>query len=90
MPKVTCLCGYVHNLTPIPDDGRLIVRDRDYEALIDAELSAIAGDDVRSTRRIDLWGNLYECPECGRLMWSLPGDRCTNFRIYRPEREDGR
>jgi hypothetical protein len=27
----------------------------------------------------------YECPECGRLMWSLPGDRCTNIKVYRLE-----
>jgi hypothetical protein len=87
MPKVTCPCGYVHDLLPIPDEGWLIVRDRDYEALIDSELASAAGDRVGDSRRIDLWGRLYECPECGRLMWSLPGDRCTNFRVFPPEPE---
>jgi len=88
MPKLTCPCGYVHNLTPIPDDGWLTVRDRDYEALIDAELGALAGDDVRSSRRIDLWRRLYECPNCARLMWSLPGDHCEKFRTYNLESND--
>jgi hypothetical protein len=85
VPKLACPCGFVHNLSPIPDDGWLVVRDRDYEALIDAELTSAAGARERGTRRIDLWGRLYECPECGRLMWSTPGDRSTNFRVYRPE-----
>ena len=43
MPKVACPCGYVHDLSPIPDDGWLVVRDHDYEALIDAELRAHGG-----------------------------------------------
>ena len=85
MPKLACPCGFVHNLSPIPDDGWRVVRDRDYETLIDAEVASAAVDRERGTQRIDLWGRLYECPECGRLMWSAPGDRCTNFRVYRPE-----
>jgi hypothetical protein len=35
MPKLTCLCGSTHNLTPMPDDGWRTVRDRDWETLID-------------------------------------------------------
>jgi hypothetical protein len=86
MPKVACPCGYVHDLSPIPDDGWLVVRDRDYEALVEAELANAAGDGARGRRRIDLVGRLYECPECGRIMWSASGDRCTSFRVFRPER----
>ena len=31
MPKLPCPCGYVHDLTPVPDGGWITVRDRDYE-----------------------------------------------------------
>jgi hypothetical protein len=37
MPKLQCTCGYVHNLSPIPDEGWVTVRDKDYEALLDVE-----------------------------------------------------
>ncbi|GIL31033.1 hypothetical protein NUM_62870 [Actinocatenispora comari] len=28
MPKLACRCGYVHNLSPIPDDGLQVLPDR--------------------------------------------------------------
>ena len=85
MSKLMCPCGFVHNLSPIPDDGWLTIRDRDHDALLPAE-SAPQPDSAEVSRRtLELSGRLYECPQCGRLMWSLPGDRCTSFRIYRPE-----
>ncbi len=34
MPKLACPCGYVHNLTPVPDEGWVAVLDRDFEALL--------------------------------------------------------
>ena len=85
MPKLNCSCGFVHDLSPIPDDGWLTIRDRDHDALLSAD-SASQPDNVEVVRRaLELSGRLYECPKCGRLMWSLPGDRCTNFRVYRLE-----
>jgi hypothetical protein len=30
VPKLVCPCGFVHDLSPIPDDGWVTVRDRDY------------------------------------------------------------
>jgi hypothetical protein len=84
MPKVICPCGFPHNLSPIPDEGWVIVRDKDYEGLIRAEMAAAAGDSGQGSLVINLLGRLYECPECGRVMWSLPGARCTTFRIFEP------
>jgi hypothetical protein len=84
MPKLACPCGFIHDLSPIPDDGWLTVRDRDYEALIEAELAAQAGDDRGSARRVGLWGLLYECPKCRRLMWKRPGEE--GFTVFRLER----
>ena len=37
MPKLPGPCGYVHNMSPIPDDGWITVRDHDYESLTEAE-----------------------------------------------------
>ena len=86
MPKVRCPCGFLHDLSRIPDDGWLTVRDRDHDALAPEDSAAAEG-------RLSAWrellrcsGRLYECPECGCLMWSAPGDRCSNFKVYRPEK----
>ena len=38
MPRLACPCGFVHNLSPIPDDGWVAIRDRDFEPLLDAEV----------------------------------------------------
>ncbi len=87
MPKVRCPCGFLHNLSPIPDEGWLTIRDRDHDSLTPDESTP-------PETRLAVWrelikrsGRLYECPECGRLMWSLPGDACCHFKVYRPEME---
>jgi hypothetical protein len=74
MPKLHCPCGFVHNLTPIPDDGWRTVRD----AELDSHWEAIERGD--SSEMIALFGLLYECPNCGRLMWQKPGEKV--FVIY--------
>jgi hypothetical protein len=80
MPKLACPCGYIHNLSPIPDHGWVTVRDQDYEALVEAEVAMHAGDQERVARSVELTGLLYECPECGRLMWQRPGEDC--FAVF--------
>jgi hypothetical protein len=85
MPKVTCPCGFVHNLSPIPDDGWITVRDKEYDLLIADHIARQAGDKEAERRIWRYWGRLYECPECGRLMWSRPGDHCEKFEVFRPE-----
>jgi hypothetical protein len=94
VPKLLCRCGYVHDLSPIPDAGWLTVRDAEYEELlaVEAERAALgvrapsppavafsAGD----LRVVELCGRLYECPTCGRLLWCQPGSK--EFRVYAPE-----
>jgi hypothetical protein len=92
--KLWCPCGYSHDLAPIPDAGWLTVRDADYDRLLDAEhacddLAARAGgtDSAEFAAAehsvADLTGLLYECPQCGRLLWKPPG--ADDFRCYAPE-----
>ena len=97
MPKLACPCGFVHNLTPCPDDGWRAIRDKDMEAYIKHDHAYSEGFDAPegSPERdaSDLGGRetlrmrtmLYECPQCGRIMWrKLRGE---NFHIYLPEDE---
>ena len=81
MPKLACPCGFVHNLSPIPDDGWLTIRDADYDRLTPDKSTP-------ADERLTVWqelirrsGLLYECPECGRLMWEKPGEK--RFVVYR-------
>ena len=62
MPKLTCPCGYVHDLSPIPDEGWLTMRDCDYaDAYPQPGGTAPDPSDVMS-RLMKLCGLLYECP----------------------------
>lgn len=47
---------------------------------MDDELASMQGDKDAMARAIGLRGLLYECPECGRLMWQPPG--AEEFAIY--------
>ena len=79
MPKLTCPCGFVHDLSPIPDHGWKTVRDVDYDELLEAEKAA------DPARVVALYGLLYDCPQCARVLWSPPGS--TTFRVYALERD---
>jgi hypothetical protein len=81
MPKLVCLCGYVHDLTPIPDAGYVVVRDGDYESLVEAErtLASRSGDDTLLRTIVSLQSRLYECPGCGRLAWMKKSDEVVFF-----------
>jgi hypothetical protein len=70
MPKLACPCGFVHDLTPIPDDGWVTFPDVDMEQPEDRR------------RR----GLLYECPQCGRIMWKKPGS--DRYDIFLPAESD--
>ncbi len=90
MPKLVCPCGYVHNLTPVPDEGWVAVLDRDFEPMLaaSARQQQMAGDNTPDRQSPDFPGwdrcgsiisaatsRFYECPRCGRLMWQRPGDK---------------
>jgi hypothetical protein len=93
VPKLHCPCGYLHNLSPIPDAGWKPVRDRDYEMFIEAKtrIEMTAGGhpldaaEVGRLRRaaVSALGLLCECPDCGRIMWKRDGE--DHYRIYTPE-----
>ena len=100
MSKLKCPCGYTHDLSPIPDKGWITTRDADYEQVIEAEcrINEISkdgglpgkddprGDEYDQSMRVIVGkhGSMYECPECGRLMWELPGK--DNFKVFLPEK----
>jgi hypothetical protein len=97
MPKLSCPCGFVHDLSPIPDAGWITVRDADDEALQDAwqllnEISSetLPPNDHPRIEEFDramsqtgvLTGRLYECSQCGTLLWRKPG--AEEYRAFKP------
>jgi len=80
MPKLRCPCGYVHNLSPIPDAGWVLVRDADYEALVAAEVRSETGGDPADAEYATMVHRMYECPECQRLMWANNHDKF--YRVF--------
>ena len=83
MSKLACPCGYVFDLSPIPHNGWLTVRDSDQDELTPDE-STPPND------RIERWhelyhrsGNLHECPRCGRILWRKPREQA--FTIYQKD-----
>ena len=95
MPKFSCPCGFVHNLSPCPHAGWVTVLDQQFETLVELEIARhqsgpttppINQYRAASKQAVDLLGHLYECPDCGRLMWCKPGpEKWSNVRIYVPE-----
>jgi hypothetical protein len=88
----------VHNLSPIPDEGWITIRDQDYEGVVEAERRhyEISGHALPANDhpRMKEWdqattaiashsGRLYECPRCGRLMWAKPKEKV--FKVFSPE-----
>jgi hypothetical protein len=82
VPKLGCLCGYIHDLSPIPDEGYVIFPDAAPEIILWPTKEQVDTDE-RTKAIVRKTGLLYECPHCGRLMWRKQGE--TEFRIYRPE-----
>jgi hypothetical protein len=78
MPKIACRCGFIHDLSPVPDHGYLTIRDTEVCEVLDKGGTI---DDVET-------GLLYECPECGRILWQKPGVRSNSFSCFKPELPD--
>ncbi len=97
MPKLACPCGYVHNLSPIPDDGWRAIRDKDLEAYVQHDCAYSSGfnappgtlereaSDLGGRETIRMATFLYECPQCGRIMWRKA--KGEHYHIYLPEDE---
>ncbi len=100
MPKLMCPCGYVHDLSLIPDEGWVTFRAADYEKVENAEvlIKSISGGtslpgnnhprvaeyDKAMRIIVNAQGRLYECPECRRIMWEKEGEK--RFRIFLEEK----
>jgi len=92
LPKLKCKCGYIHNLSLIPDEGWRTVLDKDYENLLEAEKTReelsgakkntasfnalLKADGIVSSS----FGLMYECPDCKSLMWEKQGEE--GFTTY--------
>lgn len=100
MPKLVCPCGFVHNLSPIPDHGWVTILDENYEQLIDASILAyeICGHAIPSDDhpRVKEWdqahrfiaensSRIYECPKCGRLIWMKRTPQGQTYQVFAPE-----
>jgi hypothetical protein len=89
MPKLPCPCGkFVHDLSPIPDNGWITVRDKDYERLLDAEYKRTQLKDVSQEGEhirivMEVQRLLYECPVCGRIMWQKENSK--DYSVYVPD-----
>jgi uncharacterized C2H2 Zn-finger protein len=97
MPKLVCPCGFVHDLSPIPDDGWRAIRDKDWDLYVEHERTWAEGYGAPSRspqgeavafsgREMLRMGTLlYECPQCGRIMWRKAYEE--DYHIYLPEDE---
>lgn len=83
MPKLACLCGYIHNLSSIPDAGWITIRDEEFELISTSGLS----DEEKLNASCSASGAMYVCPNCERLMWAKEGSR--EFVTYIREQRSG-
>lgn len=94
MPKLNCDCGYIHNLSLIPDDGFIILKDQDYEQLIEFESNLKDADPDKQIDDIELNNlqdhiiaqinsineRLYRCPNCNLLIWLRQDGTVERFK----------
>ena len=104
-PSVACPCGYQHKLladegfVTIRNSEWLAVLDAELSC---REISGswaplVPESNPRASEFAELaWkivercGNLFECPECGRIMWNRPGNEDGPlFHIFVPTAEEG-
>lgn len=81
MPKLPCRCGYVHNLSQIPDDGFQVFPDWATDKLLYTRDTRPEDWEVAELRRTAL-ARLYSCPNCEAVMWNRAMD--GQYRIYVP------
>jgi hypothetical protein len=91
MPKLACPCGFVHDLSSIPDDGWRVIRDKEFDSYFEqlhifadgfnAQLEAPAREaSDRAFQHGPTVGLLYDCPKCGRIIWRQRPD--SEWKIY--------
>jgi hypothetical protein len=73
MPKLACRCGYVHNLSPIPDDGYQVLPDWATDKLLYTDETQPEDWEIDHLRQSAL-SRLYVCPNCEAIVWDRAGD----------------
>jgi hypothetical protein len=71
MPSLLCRCGYVHNLSPIPDDGYRVLPDWATDKLL-YPLETTETWETEELHRTEVT-RLYVCPNCEAIMWDRGG-----------------
>ena len=61
--KLACRCGYIHNLSPIPDDGFQVLPDWATDRLLYTMETKPEDWEISDLRRTAL-SRLYLCPNC--------------------------
>jgi hypothetical protein len=82
VPTLACRCGYVHNLSPIPDDGFQVLPDWATDKLLYTRETKPEDWEIPELRRSAL-RRLYSCPNCEAVMWDRAGD--GRFTTYLPD-----
>lgn len=86
MLKLACPCGFVHNLSPVPDAGFLTIPNRIYESLLEADVHRDVTNETTYSAADKIWeehvGLMYQCPRCERLMWMKANE--DTYQIYEP------
>jgi hypothetical protein len=62
MPKLACRCGYVHNLSPIPDDGFQVLPDWATDKLLYPDATMTEDWEIRPLSQAAL-SRLYSLPQ---------------------------
>lgn len=75
VPSLWCRCGYIHNLSPIPDEGYVTFPDLWTEALLYDEPTDLDPEQLKRSVR-----HLYECPNCAAVYWQHE----DGYRLYVP------
>ncbi|SNT41013.1 hypothetical protein SAMN05421812_105387 [Asanoa hainanensis] len=79
MPNLPCRCRYVHDLSPIPDDGFQVLPDWATGKLLFTDAATTDEWELQQVRTAALT-RLYSCPNCEAVMWDKAGnDEYTTY-----------
>lgn len=81
MPKLLCRCGYVHDLSPMPDDGFQVLPDWATDRLLYRSDTRPEEWEIAELRQAAL-SRLYVCPNCEAIMWDRARD--GQYNTYLP------
>ena len=88
-PYIECPCGFILTSATVAKNKWLTFDDEQYKTLADIELQLHLNTLDRKNENLMIKqkrlqrGLLYECSNCGRIMWRKYGK--GNYQIYSPE-----